>query len=150
MISFALIKALRRQNRFYSNFTYEDTWLGPNFTFFLNFFWPRFVACRILVPQPEIKPLLPALGALSLNLMCVCVCVCVRAHARACIQLCLILCDSMDCSPPGSSVHGIFQAIILEWVAISYSRGSSWLRDQTHILASPALAAGFFTTVPLG
>ena len=40
-------------------------------------------------------------------------------------------CDAMDCSPPGSSVHGIFQAIILEWVVISYSRGSSWFRDQT-------------------
>ena len=41
--------------------------------------------------------------------------------------------DSMDCSPPGSSVHGIFQARIIEWVATSYSRGSSWSRDQTHI-----------------
>ena len=37
-------------------------------------------------------------------------------------QLCLILCDSMDCSPPGSSVHGILQARILEWVAILFSR----------------------------
>ena len=50
---------------------------------------------------------------------------------HVCAQLCL--CDSMDCSPPGSSVHGIFQARILEWVAISYSRGSSRPRDQTHI-----------------
>ena len=40
----------------------------------------------------------------------------------------------MDYSPPGSSVHGIFQAGILEWVAISFSRGSSWHRNQTHIL----------------
>ena len=48
-------------------------------------------------------------------------------------QLCLTLCSPMDCSPPGSSVHGIFQARILEWVAISYSRGSSWPRDQTHV-----------------
>ena len=39
----------------------------------------------------------------------------------------------MDCSPPGSSVHGIFQARILEWVAISFSRGSSWPRDRTCI-----------------
>ena len=39
----------------------------------------------------------------------------------------------MDCSPPGFSVHEIFQAIILEWVAISYPRGSSRPRDQTHI-----------------
>ena len=42
-------------------------------------------------------------------------------------------CDSMDCSPPGSSVHGISQARILEWVAISFSRASSQPRDQTHI-----------------
>ena len=40
-------------------------------------------------------------------------------------QLYLTLCEPMDCSPPGSSVHGIFQARILEWVAISFSRGSS-------------------------
>ena len=46
--------------------------------------------------------------------LCMCVCVCV--------QLCLTLCDPMGCSPPGSSVHGIFQARILEWVAISSSR----------------------------
>ena len=48
-------------------------------------------------------------------------------------QLCLTLCDPLDCSPPGSSVHGILQARILEWVAISSSRGSSWPRDWTHI-----------------
>ena len=42
----------------------------------------------------------------------------------------------MDCSPPGSSVHGIFQAKTLEWVAISFSRGSCWLRDQTCIFSS--------------
>ena len=41
-------------------------------------------------------------------------------------QACLTLCDPMDCSPLGSSIHGIFQARILEWVAISFSRGSSW------------------------
>ena len=63
--------------------------------------------------------------------MCVCVCA----------QSCLPLCDPMDYSPPGSSVHGIFQARILEWVAISYSRGSSRPRDQTCVLASQ-----FFTT----
>ena len=44
-------------------------------------------------------------------------------------QLCLTLCDPMDCSPPGSSVHGIFQARILEWVTISFHRGSSQPRD---------------------
>ena len=48
-------------------------------------------------------------------------------------QLCLTLCDPMDCSPPASSVHGIFQARILEWIAFSFSRGSSWPRDQTRV-----------------
>ena len=46
-------------------------------------------------------------------------------------QLCPTLCDAMDCSLPGSSVHGLLQARILEWVAISFSRGSSQPRDQT-------------------
>ena len=41
------------------------------------------------------------------------------------------LCDPMDCSPPDSSVHGFFQASILQWVAISFSKGSSWPRDRT-------------------
>ena len=45
----------------------------------------------------------------------------------------LTLCDPCDCSPPGSSVHGISQARILEWVAISFSRGSSWPSDGTCI-----------------
>ena len=48
-----------------------------------------------------------------------------------CAQLCPTLCDPMDGSPPGSSLHGISQARILEWVAISYSRGSSQPKDQT-------------------
>ena len=46
-----------------------------------------------------------------------------------CAQACRTLCNSMDCSPPGSSVRGIFQARLLEWVAISFSRGSSGPRD---------------------
>ena len=48
-----------------------------------------------------------------------------------CAQLCPALCDPMDCSPPGSSVHEVLQARVLEWVAISSSRGSSWPRNQT-------------------
>ena len=47
--------------------------------------------------------------------------------------LCPTLCNPVDCSPPGSSVHGIFQARILEWVAIAFSRGSSQLRDRTRV-----------------
>ena len=48
-------------------------------------------------------------------------------------QLCLTLCDPMDCSPPGSSVHGILQARVLESVAILFSRGSSRPRDPTWV-----------------
>ena len=48
-------------------------------------------------------------------------------------QSCPTLCDPMDSSLPGSAVHGIFQARILEWAAISFSRGSSQPRDQTQV-----------------
>ena len=48
-------------------------------------------------------------------------------------QSCPTLCDPMDCSPPGSSVHEIFQARILEWVTISFCRGSSQPRDRTQV-----------------
>ena len=60
------------------------------------------------------------------------------------------LCDSMDCSPPGSSVHGIFQARILEWAAISSSKGPSQPRDQTCLSCVTCVASGFFTAEPLG
>ena len=48
-------------------------------------------------------------------------------------QSCPTLCHPMNCSPPGSSIHGILQARILKWVAISFSRGSSWPRDRTQV-----------------
>ena len=48
-------------------------------------------------------------------------------------QSCPTLCDPIDCSLPGSSVHGIFQAIVLEWIAISFSRGSSQHRARTQV-----------------
>ena len=56
----------------------------------------------------------------------------------------------MDCSPPGSSVHGILQARVLEWVATSSSRGSSPPRDQSQSLAPPAWAGGSLTPAPPG
>ena len=58
-------------------------------------------------------------------------------------KLYLTFCDSMNCSPPGSSLHRISHARILEWVAISFSRQSSWPRDRTYI---SCLASGFFST----
>ena len=70
--------------------------------------------------------------------MCIC---CLVAKS------CLTFLWPMDCSLPGSSVHGISQARILEWVAISFSRGSSWSRDQIWVYC---LAGGFFTIEPTG
>ena len=64
----------------------------------------------------------------TVNNTAVCTCVCVLVA-----QLCPTLCNPVDCSPPGPSVHEILQARILEWVAISFSRGSSQSRNQTHI-----------------
>ena len=72
-------------------------------------------------------------------------------HACSVAQSCLTLCDVMDCSPPGSSVHGILQARILEWVASISSPG-----DLSHpgieplSLESPAMAGEFFTAEPPG
>ena len=68
----------------------------------------------------------------------VCVCVCVCAQSLSCVQL--FVTNPMDCNPPGSSFHGIFQTRIPERVAICYDRGSSQLREQTIYLVSPALA----------
>ena len=59
-------------------------------------------------------PMKPAQVTPLLTLPCVC--------ARVCAQSCLILCSPMDCSPQGSSVHAVFQASMLEWVATFYSR----------------------------
>ena len=61
-------------------------------------------------------------------------------------QSCQTLCDPIDCSPPGSSVHGILPARILEWVAMPFSRGFSQPGIEPTSLMSPALAGGFFTT----
>ena len=59
-------------------------------------------------------------------------------------------CDPMDCSLSGSSVHGVLQARILEWVSISFSGGSSWPRDQTWVSYVSCIAGRLFTTEPLG
>ena len=67
--------------------------------------------------------------------------------ARAAVQSCPTLCNPMHCSPPGSPVHGIFQARITEWVAIPFPRGSSRPRNRTHF---SCIAGGFFTAEPLG
>ena len=56
-----------------------------------------------------------------------------KPYAVQVTQSCPTLWDPVDCSPPCSSVHGIFQARVLEWGAISFSRGSSWPRDWTQV-----------------
>ena len=66
---------------------------------------------------------------------------------RLCLLFLPLFCDPMNCSSPGSSVHGISQARILECVAISFSKGSSWPRDWTHV---SHMVGRFFTTEPLG
>ena len=58
------------------------------------------------------------------------VCVCARALVA---QLCLTFCNPLDCRLPSSSVHGILQARMLEWIAIPFSRASSWPRDGTQV-----------------
>ena len=68
-------------------------------------------------------------------------CACVKS-----LQSCLTLCKPMDCSPPGCPVHGIFQARILEWVAMPSSKDLPSPGIELAPLMSPALARGFFTT----
>ena len=68
------------------------------------------------------------------------------AAAAKLLQSCLILCNPIDGRPLGSSVPGILQARILEWVAISFSKGSSRPRDHSLSLAAPALVGRFVTT----
>ena len=76
----------------------------------------------------------------------------VPCHAMPCcatsLQSCLTLCDPMDCSPPGSSVLGILHTRILEWVAMSSSRGSFPPRDRTHLSCSSCIVGRGSSVVP--
>ena len=74
------------------------------------------------------------------EVMCVCMYVCALSRVQ--------LCKPMICSPPGSSVHGIFQARMLEWVAIPFSRDLLDPVIETASLGSSALAGRYFTTAP--
>ena len=123
-------------------------------------FWPWCVAYRLSVPRPGIKPVPPAVKALNPNhwtirefsscdflpvpsfpslinkldsLLCIHFTSVWQFCAVLSLQSCLTLRDPMDCSPPGSSVHGILQARILEWVAMSSSKRSSPPRNRTHV-----------------
>ena len=81
------------------------------------------------------------------RLLVICfLCVCMLSHF-SCVQLFV---DPVDDSLPGSSVHGILQARILEWVAMPYSKGSSQPRDQTQVSCISCIAGGFFIDKILG
>ena len=73
-----------------------------------------------------------------------------RTFLHAHTQSWRTLCDPLDCSPPGFSVHGTLQARILEWVAISSSRGFSQRRDRTGISCVSRVTGGLFATEPVG
>ena len=95
----------------------EQAWIRLQATWFL---WNICICLNIRTHA------YPHIDAYIYTFMCACV------HAKS-FQSCLTLCDPKDYSLPGFSVHGILQARILEWVAISTSRGSSQPRDQTLI-----------------
>ena len=66
------------------------------------------------------------------------------------LQSCTTLRNPMDCSPPGSFLHGILQTGTLEWVATPFSRGSSRPRDRTHVSCGSCIAGRFFAAEPPG
>ena len=88
----------------------------------LHYKWSPALQANSLLTEPSGKPEKNKLNSHTQS--------CASQHAKS-LQSCPALWDSMECSPPGSSVHGIPQARILEWVDMPSSRGSSWPRDQT-------------------
>ena len=95
--------------------------------------WPKCtkIAWGQEKPNSKDKPAAPRSSASVVSLACVCVCVCVCVCTHLVVQSCSTLCDPVDCSLPGFSVCGTLQARILEWVAVSSSRGPSRPRDRT-------------------
>ena len=89
----------------------------------------------------------PSFGITTVGFCCHLIPLCIPA---LCVQSCSTLCDPMDCNLPGSSVYGIFQARILAWVAISFSRESSSTRDRTCLLCVSCTAGGFLTCWAIG
>ena len=87
----------------------------------MNAVCPRCMPHLLAHPGVGHTRLLPDPTETLFSIYLVCVCVCTQSIP--------ILCDPMDCRPPGSSVHGIFQARILKWVAMPFSRGYSQPRD---------------------
>ena len=93
-----------------------------------------FLFCFVLfVFSPKVFMLFLDIFSQLLCIVCGCGCqyVCTKLKVKSLSHV--QLCKPMDCSPPGSSIHGILQARILAWVAIFFSRGSSWHRDQSRV-----------------
>ena len=110
------MKTLKNHNRFLQAQHHEDN-SGQSFLIQLRLvLWQANIAFVFTDPLGEGFPLS--------SVYCRCVLV-----ARSC----LTLCHPVGCSPPGSSVHGILQAMVLEWVAISFSRGTSQSRNWTQV-----------------
>ena len=134
-----LIKLIKQADRhYYFHFTDEDIKL-----------WVQFIysnraggwQCSSLIKScPSIASFLPR--DLKFNLFITLIFLYCASVAQSCPTL-----QSLDCSPPGSSVHGILQGIILEWVAIPFSRGFSRPRDRTQ---SPAFQVDSFPSEPPG
>ena len=106
--------------------------------------WPRWLAflCRYFYPEAALGSVWAQIvggehrylgGYPSTHSLVPGFLLCKMKEGKVKVKSCPTLCDPMDCSLPGISVHGIFQARILEWVAISFSRRSSWPRDWTWV-----------------
>ena len=119
-----------------------DEFVSVHWSIFYSLVFLRSVACFeiTVIPLPKIMKQMKHLSTehVSSTILRSCDLVVVVLIAQSCPTLC----DPMDCHPPGSSVHEIFQARILEWVAISFSRGSSQPRDRTWVSCT---AGKFFT-----
>ena len=110
----------------------------------LLFFPPVCNSLHLLIPNSCHPPTVPPPRQPHVCSLCLWVCFC---YVLACPTLWV---DPMDCSPPGTSVHGVSQARVLEWAAISFSRDLLHPGIELKPPASPALVGRFFTTEPPG
>ena len=116
-----------------------DSISAPSADVFISSFWAFILILRDNIKPSYLQKLSPRPHT-SLSPLTLLVSVCVRSVAQSCLTLC------NPWSPPGSSVHGIFQERILEWVAVSSPGDLPDPGIKSTFLASPALAGGFFTT----
>ena len=124
-------------------YVYTHTWITPDYTALSLEEW---LSDGSVYPNTCSISWYPSHSACEAGLYGTCV---VYSRMLQLLQSCLTFRDPMDYSPPASSVHGILQARILEWVAMPSSRGSSQPReDQTQVSSVSCIAGGFFTTEP--